>query len=39
MMRRLPTPSQGYDFPEMATISWYNMKNPENVLAEWKKIK
>jgi hypothetical protein len=36
-MRKSPPPSEGYNFPENISISWNNMKNPENVLSEWKK--
>jgi hypothetical protein len=37
-MRKLP-PSEGANFPKVASISWDNMVYPENVLAEWKKNK
>jgi hypothetical protein len=36
-MRKLPTPSERYNLPKVASVSWSKMKNPENVLAEWKK--
>jgi hypothetical protein len=36
-MRKLPSPSEGFDYVENASISWDNMVNPETVLAEWKK--
>jgi hypothetical protein len=36
-MRKLQKPAEGYKFPEAASISWNNMVNPENVLAECKK--
>jgi hypothetical protein len=36
-MKKLPTPSKGFDFPKQASLSWNIMKNPENVLAQWKK--
>jgi hypothetical protein len=36
-MRKLPTPSEGFNYPENASDSWNDMKNPENVLAKWKK--
>jgi hypothetical protein len=30
-MRKLPSPSEGYDFPKKASISWNKMKNPHNL--------
>jgi hypothetical protein len=37
-MRKLPSPSEGYDFPKVAFISWDNLKNPDNVLGKFRDI-